>query len=74
MSASARGNLTSFSWASSTVYGGTVSKLLAPIVYFAKPIKTSLWVIWTEQHVQYTLFLLHTRQEENECTIKVEKI
>ena len=24
------------------------SKLLAHVVYFAKPIKTSLWVIWTE--------------------------
>ena len=53
MSASARGNLTSFSWASSTVYGGTVSKLLAPIVYFAKTIKTSLWALWVEQQARY---------------------
>ena len=25
------------------------SKLLAPVVYFAKPDKTSLWAVWAEQ-------------------------
>jgi hypothetical protein len=37
------------------------SKLLAPVVYFAKPVKTSLMAVWTEQHAQYTRFLHQTR-------------
>ena len=28
------------------------SKLLAPVVYFAKPIKTSIWDGWAEQQAQ----------------------
>ena len=27
---------------------------LVPVVYFAEPDKTSLWVVWAEQHPQYT--------------------
>ena len=30
---------------------------------YAKPIKTSLWSIWVEQHAQYTWFLPKTSQE-----------
>ena len=30
------------------------SKLLASVVYFAYPVKTSLWAVWAEQHTQYT--------------------
>ena len=25
------------------------SKLLVPVVYFADPVKTSLWAVWAEQ-------------------------
>ena len=28
--------------------------LLVPVVYFAEPVKTSLWAIWAEQHAKYT--------------------
>ena len=28
--------------------------LLAPIVYFTKPLKTSLWAVWAEQNAHYT--------------------
>ena len=35
--------------AEATVYQN--SKLLSPeVVYFAEPVKTSLWAAWTEQH------------------------
>jgi len=27
---------------------------LASVVYFADPVKTSLWAIWAEQHAEYT--------------------
>ena len=26
------------------------SKLIAPIVYFTDPVKTSEWAVWAEQH------------------------
>ena len=29
------------------------SKLLAPVVNFAKPVKTILWALWKEQYQQY---------------------
>ena len=41
------------------------SKLLATVVYFAKPDKTSLWAVWAEQHAQNTWFLPKTSQEGN---------
>ena len=37
-----------------TVYILGRSKLSASILYFAEPIKTSLWAVWAEQHAQYT--------------------
>ena len=30
------------------------SKLLAPVFYFVKPVKTNLWAVWAEQHDQCT--------------------
>ena len=51
-----------------TLYIYLNSKLLAPIVYFAKPVKIGLWAIWEEQHARYTLFLSQHSQEGNECT------
>ena len=38
------------------------SKFLVPVDYFAKPVKTSLWAVWAEQHAQYTWFLPQTSQ------------
>ena len=40
-----------------------VSKLLAPVVYFAKTFKSSIWAAWAEQQAQYTWFLFQTSQE-----------
>ena len=42
------------------------SKLLMLVVYFAEPIKTSLWAIWADQYAQNTWFLLKASQEGNE--------
>ena len=39
------------------------SKLLAPVVYFVEPVKTSLWAVWAEYHGQYIGFLPQTNQE-----------
>ena len=36
-----------------TVYIYMDSKVLAPAVYFAEPVKISLWAIWAEQHALY---------------------
>ena len=38
-------------WSSSslTIYIHQNSKLLVPVVYFADPVKTSLWAVWAEQ-------------------------
>ena len=33
------------------------SKLLAPVVYFADPVETSLLAVWAEQNEHYTWFL-----------------
>ena len=43
------------------------SKLLAPVVYFADPVKTSLWAVWAEQHAASTLHfcLRRARKETN---------
>ena len=45
------------------------SKFLAPVIYFADPIWTSLWAVWVEQHAQYIWFLLQTSQEGLKCII-----
>ena len=46
-------------------------KVLAPVsvVYFAKPVWTSLCVVWIEQHAQYTCFLPQNSQER--CDLPV---
>ena len=48
--------------------GNQDNKLLAHVVYFAEPVKTSLWAFWVEQDTQYTCFLPQTSQDRNECT------
>ena len=48
-----------------TVYILGRSKLSASILYFAEPVKTSLWAIWAEQHAQYTWFLPQPSHEGN---------
>ena len=37
-----------------TVYIYLDSGLLGPVVYFVKPVKTSLLDVWGEQNAQYT--------------------
>ena len=41
------------------------SKLLAPVVYFAKLVKSSLWAVWVEQHAPYTRFLPRPARKES---------
>ena len=44
------------------------------VVYFADPVKTSLWAILAEQHAQYTWFLPQTSQRGTEFTTTKEKL
>ena len=61
-----------------SIYIRTVSYVLASVIYSAKPVKTSLWAIWEEQHVQYNWFVPNTSQEElnmsNIYTVPITRI
>ena len=44
---------------------------LAPIVSFTEMVKTVLWVVWAEQHVPQTQFLVRqARKKLNEPKLK----
>ena len=43
-------------------------KLLAPVVYFADPVQTSLWAVWTEQDAQYrhsSIYIVNVGTQKN---------
>ena len=49
------------------------SKLLALVAYFAKPVKTSLWAVWEEQHAVTVNFISTPRLARKKLNVPLDK-
>ena len=47
------------------------SKILGPVICFAKLVQAKFWSVCEEQHAQWILFLTHTIHERNKCKVHI---